>query len=147
VAGKGPEEERLAQLARGGGMEDFVHLVGFRDDMGDLLAGADAYCLPSYIEGLPVSVLEAMWAGTPCVATRVGGTTFVVRDGETGLLAPPREPAALAAALERVLTEPELAPRLSARALDMVRSEFTPEKMSADYAALYREVVAGGRSA
>jgi glycosyltransferase involved in cell wall biosynthesis len=145
IAGKGPEEERLAGLAREAGAEAVVHLVGFRDDMGDLLAAADAYCLPSYIEGLPVSVLEAMWAGTPCVATRVGGTTFVVRDGETGLLAPPRDPAALAAALARVLTEPGLAETLVTRALAMVRAEFTPEKMSADYAQLYREVVAGGR--
>jgi glycosyltransferase involved in cell wall biosynthesis len=145
VAGKGPEAQRLKRMARDGDMERFVHFVGFRDDMGDLLASADAYCLPSYIEGLPVSVLEAMWAGTPCVARRAGGTTFVVRDGETGLLVSSREPAAIAAALERVLSEPELAQGLSARALAMVRSEFTAEKMSADYAGLYREVVAGGR--
>jgi len=147
VAGKGQHEDRFAALIRDEGLEDTVRLLGFRQDMGDLLASADVFCLPSYIEGLPLSVLEAMQAGTPCVATDVGGTTFVVRDGDTGLLAPPRDPAGLAAALRRMLTDQDLARALSAHARDMVRREFTPEKMASDYAALYREVIAGGRRA
>ena len=103
IAGQGPDEERLRRHIARAGAEDTVRLLGYRDDIGALLAAADVFCLPSYLEGLPVSILEAMQAGIPCVATDVGGTGHVVRDGETGLLVPPRQPRRLAEALGTVL--------------------------------------------
>ena len=147
VAGKGPDEDRLRRLIAAEGSGSFVHLIGFRDDVGDLFASADVLCLPSYIEGLPVSLLEAMHAGLVCVATDVGGTPFVVRDGETGLLVRPADPAGLAAALARVLTDETLRDRLARAARSMVQREFTPQTMASGYAALYREVMSGGRRA
>jgi glycosyltransferase involved in cell wall biosynthesis len=147
IAGKGPDEDRLRGLIAAEGSSAFVHLIGFRDDVGDLFASADVLCLPSYIEGLPVSLLEAMHAGLVCVATGVGGTPFVVRDGETGLLVRPADPAGLAAALARVLTDETLRDGLASAARSMVRREFTPQTMASGYAALYREVMSAGRRA
>lgn len=145
IAGKGNDEVRLRRLVADQGVASFVRFLGFRDDVGDLLASADVICLPSYIEGLPVSLLEAMHAELVCVATDVGGTRFVVRDGETGVLVRPGDPGGLAAALERVLTDHELRARLARQALAMVRGGFTPQTMAGGYAELYREVIAAGR--
>jgi len=145
IAGKGPDEDHLRGLIAAEGAEGYVQLLGFRDDVGDLLASADVLCLPSYVEGLPVSVLEAMHAGLVCVATDVGGTSFAVRDEETGLLTRPGDPAELATALERVLTDDGLRARLAQQAQELVRRDFTPQSMAGAYAALYREVMAAGR--
>jgi glycosyltransferase involved in cell wall biosynthesis len=78
---------------------DRVQLLGYRTDVRDLLAAADLFVLASAFEGLPVSIMEAMSAGLPVVATAVGGVPEAVEDGVTGLLVPPRDAAALADAL------------------------------------------------
>lgn len=145
IAGKGPDEPRLRALVEELGVHGTVELIGFRDDIGDLLASVEVVCLPSYIEGLPVSLLESMHAGTPCVATAVGGTTAVIRDEVTGLLVPAGDAARLESALERVLTDRALADRLSAQAREEVLRSFTPDAMAGAYASLYREVIASGR--
>ena len=76
--------------------------LGYRDDVAALLAAADIFALPSYFEGLPMSVIEAMLTGLPVVASDIGGPREQVADGVTGLLVPPREIAPLAAALARL---------------------------------------------
>ena len=78
------------------GLEERVQLAGERSDVPDLLAGSDVFVLSSRSEGLPVSVLEAMAAELPVVASNVGGLAELVVDGETGMLVPPGDPAALA---------------------------------------------------
>src|SRR5262249_26187231 len=78
------------------GLQERFVLPGFRDDPERLLPWADLFVLPSYTEGLPNVVLEASAAAVPVVATAVGGTPEVVRDGETGYLVPPRDPETLA---------------------------------------------------
>jgi glycosyltransferase involved in cell wall biosynthesis len=87
-------------------------------------------------------VLEAMAHGRPVVATPVGGTPELLVDGETGLLVPPRDPQALAAALRRVLEDPELAARLGRAGRERVEREFTLEAMNARMLAIYDEVAA-----
>ena len=89
-----------------------VRLVGERRDVPQLLAAADVFVLPSTSEGLPVSVLEAMAAGLPVVASRVGGVPEQVSDGKTGLLVEPGDPNELAAALHRLTVDPSLRRRL-----------------------------------
>ena len=83
------------------GVRDRVVFAGRRENAGALLAELDVFALPSWTEGLPLVVLEAMAQRRPVVATPVGGTPEVVVDGETGLLVPPRNPDALADALRR----------------------------------------------
>jgi glycosyltransferase involved in cell wall biosynthesis len=88
------------------------------------MAAADLVVLPSLYEGLPNVVLEAMRSRKPVVATAAPGTTEVVADGVTGLLVPERDPAALAAALARVLDHPELAGTLTKAARSLIEAEF-----------------------
>ena len=103
IAGRGDQEEPLRRLAAELGLSDRVHLLGLRDDVETVFAAADVFVQPSLSEGLPLAVLEAMANGLPVVATRVGGIPEAVVDGKTGLLVPPGDPAALAAALAAVL--------------------------------------------
>ena len=146
IAGQGPHEQRFRQGIADAGLDGVVRLLGHRDDMGDLLASADVFCLPSHSEGLPTTVLEAMHAGVPCVATAVGGTPFLVRDGETGLLTPAADPERLTSALAGILTDGASAARMAQAASAMVMRSFTPAAMTAAYAALYRELATAGRA-
>lgn len=145
VAGRGPDEDRLRRLVAEAGAQDTVRLVGFREDVGALLAASDVFCLPSYLEGLPVSILEAMQAGVPCVATDVGGTSHIVRDGDTGLLVPPRDPVRLADALESMLVDAELAGRVTRSARQLIARCCTTEVVVSQHADLYQELVRVGR--
>ncbi len=90
------------------GISDRSRLLGDRSDVPDLLLLMDILVLPSYREGLPVSLMEAAASGLPIVSTRIRGCREVVADGENGLLVPPRDAAALAAALEKLIAAPQL---------------------------------------
>jgi glycosyltransferase involved in cell wall biosynthesis len=114
---------------------------GFHDDVPALLESLDVVALPSWTEGLPVVLLEAMAHGRPVVATPVGGTPELVVDGETGLLVPPRDPEALAAALQRVLDDPDLARRLGTAARARVADRFTAAEQARRILAIYDDVV------
>ncbi len=105
----------------------------------------DACVLPTREEGLSQAVLEAMALGKPLVTTSAGGNTEAVRDGVDGLLVPPRDPAALAAAIERVLTDAAFASRLGAAARERVRAEFTIERTLALTEAVYAAALARRR--
>ena len=98
--------------------------------------------LPSWTEGLPLVVLEAMAHGKPVVATPVGGTPELVTDGETGLLVPPRDPQALAAALQRLLEDAELSRRLGEAGRRRVEERFSLDAMNRRVLQIYDEVVA-----
>lgn len=105
----GAYRSALERQAADLGLGERVRFLGRRDDVSALLAAAAALVLPSWIEGLPLVVLEAMAAGLPVVATSVGGTPEAVVDGETGLLVPPRDVPALAAAIDALVADPERA--------------------------------------
>jgi glycosyltransferase involved in cell wall biosynthesis len=141
VAGDGPRRDQLEALARELGVADRVRFVGYRDDVPALLAGCDLYVLPSLFEGLPVSLLEAMAAGKPVVATAVRGTDEAVLDGATGLLVPPRDPVALAAAIRTVLADPALARRLAEAGRERARREFSAGRMVEQVMELYDELL------
>ncbi len=132
------ELEREAQRAGVGERVEF----GFHDDVWALLERLDVVALPSWTEGLPMVLLEAMAAGRPVVATRVGGTPELVTDGETGLLVPPRHPTALAAALRRVLEDRALAKRLAEAGRRRVEERFSLDAMNRRILELYDEVAA-----
>jgi glycosyltransferase involved in cell wall biosynthesis len=109
LVGRGPEEARLRALATSLGISAAVQFAGEQAEVGSYLHRMDVYAQSSVAEGMPNSVLEAMATGLPVVATSVGGTPEVVVDGETGLLVPSRDPAALADALLKLLETPGMA--------------------------------------
>jgi glycosyltransferase involved in cell wall biosynthesis len=112
LVGDGPLREDLVAQARSLGVDQRVHFVGYRSNTVDFLRAMDLFVLPSLYEGMPLSILEAMGAGLPVVATDVDGTPEAVVDGETGLLVPPADPAALASAVNRLLGDRALAQRM-----------------------------------
>ncbi|MDP9400185.1 MAG: glycosyltransferase [Actinomycetota bacterium] len=116
LVGDGSERARVEALARELGVADRLRITGFvpHEQVPTALAHADVAVLPSVSEELGTAMLEALHAGLPVVASRVGGIPEVIEDGVSGLLTPPGDPAALAAALDRVLLEPGLAARLAA---------------------------------
>ena len=114
LVGDGPDRGEIEDEIRELGVEGRVQLAGERSDVPALLADSDVFVLSSRSEGLPVSVLEAMAAELPVVASNVGGLGELVVDGETGLLVPPGDPEALAEALGRLIEDRELRRRLGA---------------------------------
>jgi glycosyltransferase involved in cell wall biosynthesis len=141
--GNGPLEEQLRARAGVLGVAGNILFLGCRDDVGDLMAAADVLCLPSYFEGHPLVVLEAMAAGLPVVAARSLGITEAVRNGETGLLVPFDNAPVLVDALCRVLNEPELAARLGAAGRAAVRQHFSAHRMARETLSLYMNVLDG----
>lgn len=118
-----------------------VELLGLRDDVGDLLVAADIAVLSSAWEGVPFFVHEAAWCGLPLVATDVGGTPIVVRDGETGVLVPPSRPDMIAQALNMLAGDPELRARLGATAHDVEVAEFSMSAMLTAIESVYEEAL------
>ena len=129
--------ETLRLLAARLGVGDRVTFTGVRADVPDVLAAATMSVLPSHSEGLSNAILESMAAGLPVVAADVGGNAEAVEDGVTGLLVPPRDPAALAAAMERMLETPALTARLGRAARHRVIERFGLERLVRETDALY----------
>lgn len=131
-------QDRVTSL----GLTDRVHFTGLRKDVPEILAAAAVSVLPSISEGISNTLLESMAAGVPVVATRVGGTPEVIRDGEQGLLVPPGDPQAIADATLAVLGDPALAARLGAEGRRRVREEFSFEAVVHRTEDLYRGLLA-----
>jgi glycosyltransferase involved in cell wall biosynthesis len=136
IVGDGPERARLASHIREIGLDDAVQLAGHRDDARRLLAALDVYVNSSIIEGLSVTILEAMAASLPVVATDVGGTGEIVVNGETGRLVPSRAPVALTAAMLEAAGFPARKKwGLAGRA--RVEERFSIDRMVDDYTRAY----------
>ncbi len=125
AVGDGVLRAELAALAGAADLGDAVIWAGRRTDVSELLAAMDIWVMSSIREGLPVALLEAMAAGRPIVATRVGGIPDAVRDGVDGLLVPPADPAALAAAVAALLGDPARAAGLAAAAHRRAAAEYS----------------------
>jgi glycosyltransferase involved in cell wall biosynthesis len=141
VAGEGDDRPLFESMIRERGLADRVRLLGQRSDIPSLFASSDAFVLPSTREGLPLSVLEAMAAGVPVIATAIPGTDEVVSDEQSGLLFPPGDAGALARCLRRLLTDRELAARLGATARARVHAEFSAEGMAGRVEQVYQELL------
>lgn len=105
-------EERISEIERDPPIQDRIRFLGYRNDVPDLLRAADIFTLPSHREGMPRSIIEAMLTGLPVVATDIRGSREEVVDGETGLLVPVRDAAALATALQSLRQNPPLRERM-----------------------------------
>jgi len=143
LAGDGPERPRLEALIQERGLTGQVELLGFVREIIPLLQTSDILVSPSRTECMPNAILEAMWAGVPVVATRVGGVSEVIRNGQDGLLCPPRSPEALASAIERLMEDRELAQALAESAYRRVTTEFSFERRMYRMIQVYREVLSG----
>lgn len=135
------ESERLKQLTGELGIADRVVWLGHRNDVNRLLQAADVYCQPSRSEGLPLAVLEAMNAGLPVVASRVGGIPEAVKDGETGLLTEPESPARLADALQILIQDADLRARMGGQGEQVVRRQFDLQVRTAALVDTYEEMI------
>lgn len=138
-AGRGELEAELKDQVHRLGLDDQVHFLGLRQDIHRILALLDLFVLPSLSEGLSMAILEAMIAGKPVVATRVGGNPELVLDGETGFLVPPRNSEALASRVTTLLVNREQALQFAQRAKRRAESQFSLETMVKTYQALYDE--------
>lgn len=140
LAGDGPLLGALQERAARLGIADRVRFLGWRDDIAPLLAAADMLVSSSRHEPLGNVVIEAWSAGVPVVATASAGPATLIRDGETGLLAPVEEPAALAEAMTRLAEDPVLRARLAAAGHAAYAAEFSETVVVARYRAFFERV-------
>ncbi|MGY1722112.1 glycosyltransferase [Blastococcus sp. SYSU DS0533] len=145
VVGDGTRRAECEALAAELGVADSVHFTGWRHDLADVVRAIDVLALPSRWEAFGIVNLEAMAAARPVVGFAVEGIPEVVVHGETGLLSPAGDVAALARDLVRVLTDPELAARLGAAGRRRFLEQFTPERMVGAHVRLYEELLARSR--
>jgi glycosyltransferase involved in cell wall biosynthesis len=144
IAGDGPCREQLERRIVELGIQSSVHLLGPRTDVDSILREVDAGVMSSDYEGMPLFALECFAAGVPLVATAVGGMPEIVEHGRSGLLVPPRDSGALAAALGRILTDRALANRLTTQAAASY-PKFTVDAVANRYADLYERLLAEAR--
>lgn len=138
IAGEGAERADLEAFIAEHGLAGRAILLGNRDDVPDLQAAADIFAMPSLWEGLPLAVLEAMFAANPVIATTASGIPEAITHDENGLLIPPGDPDALAAAIRRLLRDRALRERLGARARERAQRDFSVGAMADGYERLYR---------
>lgn len=139
--GDGPCRTDLEKRASALAERADVRLLGTRSDVTRILGGSDVFVLPSYAEGLPMALLEAMGSGLAVVGTTVGEVPRVVDDGRSGRLVPPGDPRGLAAALETLVRDDTMRRELGRAARDVVRTSFSSEAMAASYAKVYDSVL------
>jgi glycosyltransferase involved in cell wall biosynthesis len=140
--GQGPLEDKLRRQARQAGLADRVTFAGFRTDLPQILPCLDLVVHPALMEGLGISLLQAAGAGVPIVAVNAGGMPEVVRDGINGLLVPPGDSAALAAAIRRLLSDRPLMQRMGQAGRALVASEFSIDRMVEGNLRVYGELCA-----
>ena len=141
IAGRGEAAEALAACAREHGLGERLHLLGLRSDVAAVLAAADLFVLPSLSEGLPLALLEAMFAGRTIVASEVGEIAVALAHGEAGVLVEPGNPAALADAIDRLLRDPARARRLGECAARRAAEEYDVSRMVTRYVETYQRLI------
>jgi glycosyltransferase involved in cell wall biosynthesis len=142
VVGDGELREELEEDVAARGLSAAVHFAGARDNIADYLAAMDVFVLSSVTEGLAMTLLEAMAAARPIVATRVGGNAEVVEDGVTGRLVPPSDPRALADAIELMLDNPAAARQMGEAGRVRANARFSLGAMVSAYQAVYEAAIA-----
>jgi glycosyltransferase involved in cell wall biosynthesis len=148
IAGKGQEDARLRQMAQEMQLGDRVVFAGqvTNEDLPAYYAACDVFVLPSLYEGIPTVLVEAAAAGKPIVSTRTRNVDDVVLDGQSGLVVPVRDPAALAEALALVLADPGRAAQMGEAGRQMVQQCFAPQKVLADLIAMWEATARASQS-
>ena len=141
IIGEGGEKLRLSARIRELGLSHCVHMVGFRQDIPALLTLLDVVAIPSFEEGIPQSLTQALAMERPVVASAVGGVPEVVKDGVTGLLVPPREPAILAEKIAFILNNPSSGARMGQLGRQVIHERYSLESMLTQTENLYRRLL------
>jgi glycosyltransferase involved in cell wall biosynthesis len=139
IAGDGPINAEVKKIGKRG-LEQSIHLLGYREDVPELLAASDVLVLPSYREGTPRVISEALASGTPVVSTRIAGIPEQVSHGECGLLIDPGDLGALIDALDRLLNSEELRQKMS-QACRSQAERFSMEREQREIARLYERLL------
>ncbi len=149
IAGSGDDEPALREHVSRLGLADAVQFPGpqFGTDKTALLQRSDVLLMPTYAEGLPYALLEAMAAGVPAITTPVGAIPDVMTDGIHGVLVSPRDPAAIAAAIVRLAQNPEMLSRMSGASRRRIAERYSLERLALDFSRLYCEVATSERPA
>jgi glycosyltransferase involved in cell wall biosynthesis len=141
IAGRGELEDMLRSRAADFNLTDRVHLLGLRSDIPAILAAGDVFALPSLSEGLPLALIEAMFAARPIVATDVGEVRVALNAGQAGVLVEPGNVHAFASALEALLADPAHAKALGEQAATHARVHYSLPRMVGRYAHLYEQAL------
>ncbi len=141
IAGDGPSRPVLEAEAETLGIGSDVNFQGWIDDLHECHSKWTMMIQPSLEDGLPLSVLEAMSAGVPVVASRIGGLPEIIEHGLTGMLVPPADPRALADAIAALLRDADLRKRFSTASTERARQHFSAQRMANETAELYRELL------
>lgn len=142
IAGDGPMQATLETDLRSQGLEGTVHMLGLRRDVTNILQSLDLFVLPTHQEALGTAFIEAAAMGVPAIGTAVDGVPEVVADGETGLLVPPENPTALAAAIITLLDQPERRREMGRVASQRIHRLHSREAMAEGMQALYQRLLA-----
>lgn len=139
LLGEGPLKQKFeARVSSNPELKGRVHFLGYRKNALEFVKASDVFVLPSLSEGLPISLLEALACGTPCVATDIG---LPVQNGKTALVVPPGDALALRKAIEKVLKDKKLSSKLSSNGLSLVKKEFSWKKAANAYLNLALKLV------
>jgi glycosyltransferase involved in cell wall biosynthesis len=147
IGDRDPFARDIQERVSAGDLRDRFHFTGFTDDVPPYLAASDAFVLPSYREGLPRSIIEAMHLGLPVISTDIRGPREEVEEGVTGQLVPPRDPEALARAMARLLADRERARRMGMEGRRRARAEFCEHQVVARVLEVYRGIEAAETAA
>ena len=143
IVGDGPARESLDKYSRELGLQDKVIFTGYRHDIPRMLAAMDIFVLPSLVEGIPVSLLEAMAMEKPIVASRVGGIPEVIQDGIDGILVTPASPDDLSTAIMNILKDKGLRDSLGSAARKTSVEQFSIQAWTQKIDYCYQKLLAG----
>lgn len=141
LVGEGPIKREIENQVEALGLNEIITFAGYRPDTCEITQMFDIFVYPSTLEGLPISLLEAMSLGKPIVATPADGISEAIIDGKTGLIVPPQDSSALAQAIERFLINPELAKTMGKAAFAKYETSYTLKQMIEQNEILYRELI------
>ena len=141
LAGAGPFEAQYRRLVEELGLQEMVSFLGFRRDISDLMQAADVMVLPSVAEAFGLVLTEALYLGTPVIASRVGGIPEIISDGVDGFLVPPASPSELARAIIQLARDEELRAKLASAGREKVEHGFSFENMARSYENVYSQLL------